>query len=202
MQKNDISDKISNVVDECIGSLDEKEKKFNDINLVSKSVIRQAGLAITNVHNKGKSIEDNLKELKGTVEKLMKMDKGFEYYTYQAYQEYVEAEVFYNLVYKGKFLDMKDLDVSAESYLDGLMDVVGELKREIISSLMGSKFDEAKKFFGYMEVIYDKTRSVRFQESILPGFRKKQDVARIQIESAGNELVLFLGTHKVNSEIQ
>jgi predicted translin family RNA/ssDNA-binding protein len=42
-----------------------------------------------------------------------------------------------------------------------------------------------------MKDIYDMTRSLRFAEATLQGLRKKQDVARIQIENAGNEILYF-----------
>ena len=42
-----------------------------------------------------------------------------------------------------------------------------------------------------MKQIYDGTRKLRFAEAVLSGFRKKQDVARIQIENAGSEILSF-----------
>ena len=72
------------------------------------------------------------------------------------------------------------------------MDVVGELKRESLISLRNNNTDEAKRYFSFMEYIYDATRSIRFAEAILPGFRKKQDVARIQIENAGSDILSHL----------
>lgn len=42
-----------------------------------------------------------------------------------------------------------------------------------------------------MRMIFDGTRSIRFAEAVLNGFRRKQDVARIQIESAGSEILSF-----------
>jgi translin len=71
------------------------------------------------------------------------------------------------------------------------MDVVGELKREILDSLRASETERAKAYLVLMESIYDATRAIRFPESVLPGFRKKQDVARIQLENAGSDILRF-----------
>jgi len=48
---------------------------------------------------------------------------------------------------------------------------------------------EAEEFFAMMEAIYDELLPLRFSNAILPDFRRKQDVARIQIEQARGELL-------------
>ena len=42
-----------------------------------------------------------------------------------------------------------------------------------------------------MKLIYDSTRSLRFAEAIMSGFRRKQDTGRIQLEGAGSELLSY-----------
>jgi len=47
----------------------------------------------------------------------------------------------------------------------------------------------ASSYYELMKDIYDSTLHIRFANSILPSFRKKQDVARIQLESLASELL-------------
>jgi translin len=71
------------------------------------------------------------------------------------------------------------------------MDVMGELKREILEELRKENYKRADAHFEKMKLIYDTTRSLRFAEAVLAGFRRKQDTARIQLENAGSELLSF-----------
>jgi len=56
-------------------------------------------------------------------------------------------------------------------------------------SLRHGRKDDAQKFFEMMELIYDELLPLRFSNAVLPEFRRKQDVARIQIEQARGELL-------------
>jgi len=47
----------------------------------------------------------------------------------------------------------------------------------------------AGRYFELMSGIYDELSPIRFSNSLLPNFRKKQDVARMQVEQARSELV-------------
>ena len=96
-----------------------------------------------------------------------------------------------NKIQNGTILRVSEVGVSEDAYILGLLDVVGELKREIFEALRVREIDLANKFFDNMKHIYDTTRSLRFAEATLQGLRKKQDVARIQIENAGNEILYF-----------
>jgi translin len=82
-----------------------------------------------------------------------------------------------------------ELGMPFEPYLLGLCDLVGELRREMLEMLKKGKKKEAEKYFELMSGIYDELMPIRFSNSLLPNFRKKQDVARGQVEQARSELV-------------
>ena len=107
----------------------------------------------------------------------------------QAHQEYVEAIALYNILGKHSIPSKKELNEETAPYILGLMDLVGELKREAIDELRRGNNKLASRYYELMKDIYDSTLHIRFANSILPGFRKKQDVARIQLESLASELL-------------
>jgi translin len=169
-----------------------KQKEFDSVMDVSRDVIRDSASAITMLHNNDtKGASQKIKSAYKGVMKLKKSDSKFEYYSRQAYQEYAEATVFSGIKAKGSVPSLKEVGVGPEPYLLGLMDVMGELKREILEELRNGDIDKAESYFGKMKLIYDSTRSLRFAEAILNGFRRKQDVARIQLEGAGSEMLSF-----------
>jgi translin len=167
-----------------------KQKEFDGVMDISREVIRDSASAITMLHNSdAKGAAQMIKAAYKGVAKLKKSDSKFEYYSRQAYQEYAEATIFSWIKAKGSVPSLKEVGVDPEPYLLGLMDVMGELKREILEELRNGNEKKAESYFGKMKLIYDSTRSLRFAEAILNGFRRKQDVARIQLEGAGSEML-------------
>ncbi len=183
---------LSRDVEEIADYLEAKQKNFDAVMQISRDIIRSAGQTITLLHNdEREEAENKLGEMSAMVKKLQKIDGGFKYNTLQAYQEYVEAYIFHSIKTKRRIPPLSRLGVEHEAYLMGLMDVVGELKREILEYLRAGDKRRAEWYFDMMEQIYDGTRKLRFAEAVLSGFRKKQDVARIQIENAGSEILSF-----------
>ncbi len=179
-------------IERISGYLEEKQADFDAAMRISMSIVRQAGQAITYLHNNDmRSAARETASMKKSVKKLMAMDALFRYNTQQAYQEYSEAIIFASIKSGSGVPSVKSLNVDNEAYLLGLLDVVGELKREVLECLREGRLDDAVRYFDTMKEIYDGTRKLRFAEAVLRGFRKKQDTARIQIENAGSEILMF-----------
>jgi len=64
-----------------------------------------------------------------------------------------------------------------------------KLREKKIDELRKGNKELASRYYELMKSIYDSTLHIRFANSILPGFRKKQDVARMQLESLASELL-------------
>jgi translin len=183
MQLDDDVEKISEF-------LTEKQDSFDKVMQSCREIIRDAGQTITLMHNNDKkSALERLAALEEKIRKLQKIDSQYKYQTLQAYQEFAEAFIFLKIKTEKKIPTLSTVGVGHDAYLMGLMDVVGELKREILESLRAGRIKEAEWYFDTMKGIYDSTRRLRFAEAVLNGFRKKQDVARIQIETAGSEIL-------------
>jgi translin len=181
---------LNNDIETVSDHLTKKQADFDKVMQTSREIIRDAGQTITLMHNDDrKEAETKLSEMSKKVKMLQNIDSLFKYQTLQAYQEYSEAFIFFGIKTKQKIPSIKDVGVDSDAYLMGLMDVVGELKREILESLRANKLKDAEWYFDTMKDIYDSTRRLRFAEAVLSGFRKKQDVARIQIENAGSEIL-------------
>ncbi|MGC8586813.1 MAG: hypothetical protein ACP5K9_00795 [Candidatus Micrarchaeia archaeon] len=177
-------------IDEITKELSALQKRQDRVMDLSRSIIRLTGYAITAIHNRDfKSSSASMKELQALMKELSVAEKGFEYYSQQAHQEFTELMVFMSVIKDGKIPSMKEIGETAVPYLLGIMDVVGELKREAYEALRKGDAAEAESYYEKMQGIYDATRHIRFAESLMPGFRKKQDVARILIEGTGSDLL-------------
>ncbi len=181
---------LDNDVEKISGYLTDKQNSFDKVMQGSREIIRDAGQTITLMHNdEKKSALEKLADMDEKVKRLQKIDAQYRYQTLQAYQEFAEAFIFLKIKTEKKIPTMSSVGVEHDAYLMGLMDVVGELKREILESLREDRIKEAEWYFDTMKDIYDSTRRLRFAEAVINGFRKKQDVARIQIETAGSEIL-------------
>ena len=166
------------------------EKSRDAVMQRSRELIRTAGKAIAMMHASGPGgAKEMLKQLKKQKADLSSVERGFEYYALQAHQEYSEALILHGILSKKVIPSMASIGEAEVAYLLGLMDVVGELKREAIESLRKGKNGDAKAYYSIMADIYDSTLHMRFANSVLPDFRRKQDVARIQLESVMNEML-------------
>lgn len=157
---------------------------------LSRELIRNAGKAITLLHARDmKGAKALFQALEANRKALKAIEKGLEYYTLQAHQEYVEARVLESIISSRRIPSAVSLGESAAPYILGIMDVVGELKREAFESMRKRDLKGAKAYYGFMLDIYDSTLHMRFANSMLPDFRRKQDSARIQIEGTINEIL-------------
>jgi translin len=100
-----------------------------------------------------------------------------------AEQELVEAYVLRAVMEGSSQLpSMADLEVSGPSYLTGLLDCVGEIKRLVYDRMRSGNEKDAESLFAVMEDIYGAVYPFAVYDNIVAGLRKKLDVARMLIE--------------------
>jgi translin len=97
-------------------------------------------------------------------------------------QELVEANSLLAIMQDQPVPSMKDLNVAGESYLTGLLDCVGEVKRLVYDRMRSGREADAEKLFSVMEEIYGALYPFAVYDNIVSGLRKKLDVARMLIE--------------------
>ncbi len=97
-------------------------------------------------------------------------------------QELVEASCLLAIARGKKIPTDKSLKVMPESYVLGLLDCVGELKRMILDSIRTGKVDEAARIFVIMEEMYLHLYTFSMYDKVLRESRRKIDVNRILVE--------------------
>lgn len=94
-----------------------------------------------------------------------------------AMMEYAEAMILTSIVSGGRVPSTADLGISASSWVLGLGDCVGELRRIVTASLMEGDMDRARRFFSVMEEISGEFMLLDVPDAIAP-VRRKQDIVR------------------------
>ena len=188
-------DKIGDVIKSIDSYLKKLDSTREEIVKISRDVIRYSGWSITEVH-KGdiNNALNYLIECENKAKELIKLSLNAPELTYSglvynALSEYVEAKIFLNIITNKEIPTNEELDVPPVPYLQGLGDVVGELKRYALESVRKGDFDTAWKSLEIMEIIYLEMRGLDYSDAILPGVRHKIDVARNLIDETKSLLV-------------
>lgn len=144
--------------------------------LCSKSIVALHQGQIEDAKNK-------MKEARTILEEFRKHAKEDLYrYISVAEQELVEAYTLRAVMENAPLPSMKDLEVTGPSYLTGLLDCVGEIKRLVYDRMRAGNENDAEQLFGTMEEIYNTIYPFAVYDNIVSGLRKKLDVARMLIE--------------------
>jgi len=107
-----------------------------------------------------------------------------------AYQEYAEARTLLTLVKENRFISPDEIKVASVAYVLGLADVIGELRRRALDSLRKEDVKTAEECLGLMEEIYVELMSMDEAYMLVPGLRRKSDVARHLIETTRGDITI------------
>jgi translin len=107
-----------------------------------------------------------------------------------AFQEYTEAQILLRLVEKGQFIGPEELNAPSIDYVLGLADVVGELRRRALDMLRKGDVRIAEECLETMEEIYSELTAMDDAYMLIPGLRRKCDIARHVIETTRGEITI------------
>ena len=152
----------------------------------TREVIILCSRAIISVH-KGdiKSAKSNLKQAESLLKKYQKKaTEDLRKYIITPEQEFVEAACLVAIFEKKEIPSDRKLGVMPESYVLGLLDCVGEMKRMIFDKIRIDKIDEAIRVFEIMENLYLELYPFSMYDKVVKEARRKIDVNRILVEDA------------------
>jgi translin len=136
-----------------------------------------------------------LKEADGLFAKLHSVAKTYPDMFYSglvdaAFQEYAEAQTLLSLVERNRFVGPDEISVNSVAFVLGLADVIGELRRRALDSLRKVDVKTAEACLQLMEEIYVELMSMDEAYMLVPGLRRKSDVARHVIESTRGDITI------------
>ena len=172
----------------------------------ARQLTRACSLAIRAVHRSDtQTMEGHLRDARALAEKLRNdlvnyPDLFFAGYTQDALKEFVEASVTCALIQRQPLQTPEDLQVVEATYLNGLAEVVGELRRRIMDILRSGYSEEAERLLGHMDEIYSVLVTMDYPDAITNGLRRQTDLARGIIEKTRGDITFSLrGEHLTNA---
>jgi translin len=113
-------------------------------------------------------------------------------YTQDALKEYAEATLVFALLHGLEIPGYAELHLEPATYLQGLAEAAGELRRRCLDMLLNENPDEAQRLLGLMDDIYAILVTMDYPDAITGGLRRLTDVARSIIERTRGDLTLSL----------
>jgi translin len=194
--------KLENIADDIREEFDIRTAARDKALARARQLTRACSLAIRAVH---RDDTDEMREHLIEAHKLAKTlttdleehpDLFYAGYTQDALKEFVEANVTCALIQNQPLLTPGELGVVKATYLNGLAEVVGELRRRILDILRHGYSKEAERLLGYMDEIYSVLVTIDYPDAITNGLRRQTDIARSIIEKTRGDITFSLrGEH-------
>ena len=194
--------KLESIANQIREKFDVRTARRDQALTEARQLTRACSLAIRAVHrDDGEVMEGHLNEAHKLADKLRGElvnypDLFYAGYTQDALKEFVEANVTCALILNQPLQTPEDLQVEEATFLNGLAEVVGELRRRILDILRSGYSEEAERLLGYMDEIYSVLVTMDYPDAITNGLRRQTDLARGIIEKTRGDVTFSLrGEH-------
>ena len=200
--------KLEQIADEIRQSFDLRTKMRDEALALTRQLTRACSLAIRAVHrDDNDGMHEHLEEAHKLADKLRgdlanHPDLFYAGYTQDALKEFVEAMVTCALIQNQPLLTPAELGVENATYLNGLAEVVGELRRRTLDILRHGYSQEAERLLGYMDEIYSVLVTIDYPDAITNGLRRQTDLARGIIEKTRGDVTFSLRGEDLSQAIR
>jgi len=174
--------------------LKEKEKVREKAQKDMRKATRLSKQAILLIHQK--KLDEAKKLIKKAKEIISRLNDASTKYPQIIYsglfnaarQEYSEANIFLNLIEESRFITSEEINVPSVDYVLGLADVIGECRRLALDALREADVEKAEKCLQIMDEIYTELMGMDEAYMLVPGLRRKCDIARRIIETTRGDV--------------
>jgi translin len=174
----------------------------------TRALTRCSANAIRAIHRGEKDIaEENMHSGRTIVDDLKQSTKPypqiyFSGYTQDALKEYVEARMTINIISNETLPLPEELGIEYATYIRGLAETIGELRRRCLDILRQGYSDEAERLLSFMDDIYALLVTLDYPDAITDGLRRQTDLVRGIIERTRADLTLSLREQNLQKSLQ
>ncbi|NUM43643.1 MAG: haloacid dehalogenase [Anaerolineales bacterium] len=175
---------------------------------ITRTLIRHASHAIRAVHrgdNDAAQIElEAAKKLAAELQANLHEFPSvyFAGYTQDALKEFAEASIVYALLNGKEFPTPEELNLQHSTYLQGLAEAVGEMRRRCLDILRGGHSEEAERLMDLMDEIYGVLVTMDYSDAITGGLRRLTDLVRGIVERTRGDLTISLRQARLENSLR
>jgi translin len=173
----------------------------------ARTLTRHCANAIRAVHrDERQSALENLEQARRLVDALQTSLAGFPDlyyagYTQDALKEFAEASIVFALVGQELLPTPEELRLENATYLNGLAEAAGELRRRCLDILRHGYSEEAERLLGNMDDIYAILITMDYPDAITGGLRRQTDMVRSVNERTRGDLTLSLRQQQLEKNL-
>jgi translin len=119
-------------------------------------------------------------------------DLYFAGYTQDALKEYAEANLVYSLINSHELPLPEELGIEPATFMQGLAEAVGELRRRCLDQLRQGNSGEAGLALNQMDEIFTELITMDYPDAVTGGLRRLTDIARSILERTRGDLTISL----------
>jgi translin len=185
---------LKSILKEVKEELTQKDKVRENAQQSMRKATSLSKQAILLMHQKkykeARKLVENAKEI---ISKLQGSAKDYPDIIYSgmfsaALQEYSEANILLGLIQESRFVTPNEINVPAVDYVLGLADVIGEYRRLALDALREGESEKGEACLKTMDEIYTELMSMDEVYMLVPGLRRKCDIARRIIEATRGDI--------------
>ena len=198
--------KLEKIAEQVRKKFDAQMKARDQALTQARALTRHCALAIRAVHRDEYDVMDEHLMEAGKLAGSLRRDLSrhpnlyFAGYTQDALKEFAEASVTCALIRNEPLPSPDDLEVEHFTYLNGLAEVIGELRRRCLDVLRQGYSQEVERLLGHMDDIYAVLVTMDYPDAITNGLRRQTDVVRSILERTRGDVTFSLrGEHLVRS---
>jgi translin len=174
----------------------------------ARQVTRHAAQSIRAIHREEHDVAyehiDQARELVRLLQTELAVFPDLYYagYTQDAIKEFVEANITCALVENQPLPAPEDLNVEFNTYLNGLAEAAGELRRRCLDILRMGYSKEAERLLACMDDIYATLVTMDYPDAVTNGLRRQTDVIRGIVERTRGDLTISLREQHLEQSMQ
>ncbi|MDQ6864396.1 MAG: RNA-binding protein [Thermoproteota archaeon] len=166
---------------EQLKSIEERREKLIT---GTRKVVLLCGKSIVDLHrNEIREGEKKIEEARLLLNEFRPYAKtDLQRYMVDAEQEFVEASMLKSICEGSPLPLREELNVSGPSYITGILDTIGEIKRLIYDRMRTSQTTDVIRLFGLMQELYNAIYVLGVYDNLIPGLRRKLDISKMITE--------------------
>ncbi len=174
----------------------------------ARQVTRHAAQAIRAIHREEHDTAyEQIDQARVLVRTMQKDLEGFPElyyagYTQDAIKEFVEANVTCALIENQPLPTPDELIVDYATYLNGLAEAVGEMRRRCLDILRQGYSGEAERLLSCMDDIYATLVTMDYPDAVTNGLRRQTDLIRGIVERTRGDLTISLREQHLERAMQ
>lgn len=200
-------DKLEKIIEQIHHSFEIRTKARDQALKQARMLTRYSANAIRAVHrDECELAQDHLLKAQDLVDTLNENlanhpDILFAGYTQDAMKEFAEASITYALINNHELPTPEELDLEYHTYLKGLAEAAGELRRKCLDILRHGHSEQAENLLGHMDDIYAVLVTMDYPDAITGGLRRLTDIVRGVTERTRGDLTLSLRQERLENRL-